>query len=245
MDSEDRKLSRRDWVLSIAEAAIAAEVVGGSAFASTPTELPPGLYEPSTDHLGHALMSNGSFRVIPPGCPTDYVRPLAGPFRPAFFSTLEFPVIRRITELLLDEHEAAQEVAAWIDLRVSSAAAVREAALQLDPLHRALAIAYSGSSHVIETETSDPAAICRAGLEWLESAARREYGGAFVALDERRQVALLESISDKHTQNPGARLFALLKGEAIRGFYTSEAGLKELDFQGNAFYARSPGCTSK
>jgi hypothetical protein len=36
--------------------------------------------------------------------------------------------------------------------------------------------------------------------------------------------------------------FKLLKAEIIRGFYTSQAGLKEVDYKGNGFYAKSPGC---
>jgi hypothetical protein len=31
----------------------------------------------------------------------------------------------------------------------------------------------------------------------------------------------------------------------VRGFYTSQVGLKELDSKGNAFYARSLGCDNK
>jgi Gluconate 2-dehydrogenase subunit 3 len=246
MDSENGKLNRRDWVLSIAEAAIAIGVADRAAVASTPVGLPPGLYEPSTDDLGHALMSAQPFRMIPPGCPTDYIRPSGAPFRPLFFSTQDFAVIRRITELLLGDREIAQEVASWIDLRVASAAAVREAALHLDPLHRTLAVAYYGRAQVSESESADPPAICQAGLDWLKSAARRDYGDGFLTLDEGRQLALLGLISDEHTRdadaNPGARMFTFLKREAIHGFYTSQAGLKELDFKGNAFYARSPGC---
>ena len=144
---------------------------------------------------------------------------------------------------------AAQEVAAWIDLRVSSAAGVREAALHLDPLYRALAIAYFGSAHVIELETSDPATICREGLDWIAATARSQHAEEFLSLDQNRQLALLHSISDERAatqnENPGTRFFAFLKSETIRGFYTSHAGLQELDFKGNAFYARSPGCDSK
>jgi hypothetical protein len=62
--------------------------------------------------------------------------------------------------------------------------------------------------------------------------------------NEQRQILTLVSDegSDKHIEHPGTRFFKLMKSEAIRGFYTSRIGLTELDFKGNAFYARSPGC---
>lgn len=235
MDSHDNDVSRRHLLL----VTLAAGFANKSQASTNASELPPGLYEPSTDHLGHALASTTPFRVFPPGCPTDYVSPAIGPFKPLFFSESDFAIIRRVVQLLLDDESAAQVVAAWIDLQVSSAAEVREAALHLDPLHRALAVAYLGSSHVIEVETSDPATICREGLEWIANTAE-----GFLSLDRERQLALLHSIETR-SQGPGTQFWAFLKTEAIRGFYTSQAGLKELDFKGNAFYARSPGCDSR
>jgi hypothetical protein len=49
--------------------------------------------------------------------------------------------------------------------------------------------------------------------------------------------------ADRQSENAGTRLFDFLKFEIIKGFYTSQVGLKELDYKGNAFYARSPGCS--
>ncbi len=215
--------------------------------------LPPGVYAPSTDHLGHALMSAERFHPIPQGCPTDYVRPARGPFAPLYFSASEFPVIRRVTQLLLGEVSedagASQEVAEWIDLRVASAGGVREAAARVDPLYRALAIAYFGSARVTHLETDDPAKICREGLQWFTGMAHQRYSGEFLSFGIDQQIAMLDSIgdqrADKQREDAGTRFFAFLKAETIRGYYTSRAGLKELDFKGNAFYARSPGCGGK
>jgi hypothetical protein len=206
-------------------------------------QLPPGLYGPSSDHLGHALMSAEQFHPIPPGCPTDYVRPRSGAFEPLFFNASEFPIVRRLTELLLGEMAPglSQEITEWIDLRVASSRGVRRAERRLQPLHRSLAASYYGAARTGAEETLDPANICRAGLAWLPP--------DFLSREATRQVALLDTVSDQpadqRLQNPGTRLFDYLKAEAIRGFYTSKTGLKELDFKGNAFYARSPGCDSK
>lgn len=247
--------TRRTWLVTISQAAVglgvAGSVQGHTENAATAAVLPPGVYQPSTDGLSHALMSAEQYHPIPPGCPTDYVLPANGPFELLFFSAAEFPVIRRLTQLLLgdvsDDPGMSQEVAEWVDLRVSSADGVHQAALDVDPLYRALAAAYFGQAEHVPAAAS--ARVCREGLEWIFSAARAQHSKEFMSLEVERQIAILHSIGDerpdKQNENPGTRFFAFLKPEVIRGFYTSRAGLKELDFKGNAFYARSPGCPSK
>jgi hypothetical protein len=188
-------------------------------------------------------MSADPFHSIPPACPTDYLRPPKRDFQPRFFSASEFPVIRRLAELLVGEVTPGlhQEIAEWIDLQVASSEGIRRAEHGLQALDRSLAIAFYGSSKVDDANTKDPARVCRAGLGWLPA--------DFLSLNNARQLSLVDSISDERrdlqSENPGTQLFAYLKAETIRGLYTSKAGLKELDFKGNAFYARSPGCGSK
>lgn len=41
------------------------------------------------------------------------------------------------------------------------------------------------------------------------------------------------------------KLYDLARTEAIRGYYTTAEGLKELDYRGNAYYGDSPGCAPK
>lgn len=221
-------MNRRDWMITaIAAVGLPAESLSAETDANPKPPLPPGLYLPSTDHLTYALMNGGQFQ--------------AG--APQFFSSSEFAIIRRIAGLILGEEapgDASEDAAAWIDLHVSHAAGVRAAALRLDPLHHALAIGYYGAPAIHENESYDPQGICREGLAWLAGK------GNFLSLDTAGQVAILDSISDarpdKHIEDAGTRFFALIKSEIVRGFYTSRAGLKELDFKGNGFYASSPGC---
>ena len=240
--------------MAIGQATIGVAVAGGiEADTGETAALPPGVYRPSRDHLSHALMSAEQFHPIPPGSPTDYVRPSHSPFKPLFFSEAEFTAVRRLTQLLLDEttenNAVAEEVAQWIDLRVSSADSVRHAAAGLDPLHHDLAVAFYGSARVQQLENWNPANTCREGLAWLADSVQKQHSKGFLLLQPEQQIALLEAISDgrpdKHDQNAGTRLFDFLKAELVRGFYTSRVGLKELDFRGNAFYARSPGCNSQ
>lgn len=250
--------TRREWVVTIGQSALGLSVAWraqGRANASTlnlSESLPAGVYLPSTDHLSHALMSADRYRPIPAGCPTDYVRPSAGPYEPLFFSRSEFPVIQRLTQLLLGEASdgsaVTQEVTEWIDLVVSRADRVRQAEAGLDPLYRALAVAYFGPGEERGRRT-DSAKACRDGLRWLRDEAHARYSREFLELTAEQQKAILHSASDERpnprSENGGTRLFAFLKAETANGFYTSRTGLAELSFKGNAFYARSPGCQSQ
>ncbi|HVX66867.1 MAG TPA: gluconate 2-dehydrogenase subunit 3 family protein [Bryobacteraceae bacterium] len=220
---ESDATTRRAWLLRLGEfttlagfAGVPGEALPAPAQAS---QLPPGLYEPSLDHLVHmrALQGRGP---VP-----------AGPYQPQFFSPPEFQTVTRLVELILGDPapapETIAEVAAWIDLTVSQSAAVRRAAQALSPAHRTLAVHYEGKAHVEEFETQDLAAICREGLKRL---------AGFNGLDRPRQLELLSSLAE----DP---FFALIKAETIRGYYTSREGLAELDYKGNSFYAESPGCS--
>lgn len=193
-------MTRREWLLAIGEGA----VLAGFSGAEPAEPLPPGLYGPSRDHLGHALMNR------------DLVVPLPARFQPRFFTEEQFAVVRRTLAAILGDgvaREVIEEIARWVDLTVSEAAAVREAALKLSPAHRAVAVHYHGAGPMIELETADPQKVCRDGLAGADA-----------------QITT------------GTPLFEFLKTKAIEGYYTSRAGLLELDYKGNAFYAVSPGC---
>ncbi len=265
------ELTRREWFARVGKAAALVSLgappgAGGTAPPVPPSmpedarALPPGLYVASNDHLSHALTSDAQFHPIPPGTETDYARPAAAPFEAQFFSKDEFEVVRRIVELVLGEtaeksspgaqgdggRSISAEVAEWIDLAAFSAGAAREAARRLAPEHRALAIAYYGSKAVEEIENSDPEKTYREGIKWLTEESERRFGKGFLALTVEQQTELLKSASDdrpdKGLENAGTRFFHLIKMEVVRGFYTSRAGLNELGYKGNTFYAESPGC---
>ena len=261
-------LSRRDWLLNFGSAVILTGFAGmpgelqQTEHTST-TALPPGLYTPSIDHVTHALNQDGPFFSIPPGSETQFVRPRSGPFIPQVFSSEEFAVIRRLVELILGEdlrtapaQQAAgapesihDEVAEWIDLVVFSAPDVRRAARGLTREQRALAVAYfTAEEPVHELETFEPERICKEGLAWLQQETERRSFRTFLTIPPAVQLVLLFSISDSRpdpaVSNAGTRFFAFLKAEAVRGYYTSRLGLKELSYTGNSFYGQSPGCGS-
>ncbi len=259
-------LSRRDWLLNFGSAVILSGFAGmpgesqqtEHAFA---TALPPGLYTPSMDHVTHALNHDGPFFPIPPGAETQFVRPRSGPFLPQAFSSEQFTVIRRLVELILGEdlktapaqpEAGAPEilydgVAEWIDLVVLSGPGVRAAARNLTPEQRALAVAYfTTEGPVHELETFEPERICKEGLAWLQQEAEHTSFRTFLKVPPAMQLELVTSISDSRpdpaASNAGTRFFDFLKAEAIRGYYTSRLGLKELNYTGDSFYSQSPGC---
>ncbi len=262
MNQDDKKpaerardeLTRRDWLLRLGEFTALAGVAGlappmalslGLPEQQAAAALPPGLYEPSPKHLIHALSAR-ALPAIPPGSETDYVQPRQGPYRPQFFSPDEFQVVTRLVEILLGKVDpgALAEGVEWVDLRFQSAAGVRQAARRLDPLHRALAVAYYGEAHVVELETSDPQAVARGGLAALQEQAQK-LGRPFLELAASQQTQLVREMSRQPRETPLRRFYDRLRREAIHGYYTARAGLKELDYKGNAYHARCPGCETK
>jgi len=222
--------------------------------------LPPGLYDASADHLTHVLMRDQRFVPPPPGSETEYAVPHPQPYSPIFFSAEEFPVVRRLVWLTLNgsfeqpaqsppvSTETVEEVAEWIDLVVSQSQSVRQAAQSLSAQHRTLAVRYYGAEEVQQLETSDPQKTWKEGLAWLHEHSSRFSSSGFLSLSEAQQSDLLSSVeksTNAPSQAPGPQLYLLLKRQVIEGYYTSQAGLKELDYQGNAFHGESPGCPDK
>lgn len=142
-------------------------------------------------------------------------------YRPLFFTAPEFAMTERLTDIIIptDNVPGAREagVSEFIDLMVS-----RDPDLQQD---------------------------FRTGLSWLNSHSQTNSGQAFLSLNPDRQVTLLESLAYKNKFRPGEergrKFFGLIREYTVMGFYTSEIGLKELDFPGLKFYAESPACPHK
>jgi len=250
------EVTRRQWMLILGRLAaiagfsgiapdIAAALPGVEGLGNR--ALPPGLYYPSPDHLSHALGDLDSTHTIPPDSQTEFVKPSSRPFRPQFFSDEEFKTVTRVIEILLGKvgPGALLQVIQWLDLYLYSAAGVREAALNLDPLHRALAVAYYSESAVRELETADPQTQVRSGLSALQKLSMEQFGHRFLALDESEQIKLITMISSAKPESPLRKLFELVRTEAVRGYYTSAEGLKELDYKGNWYYAVCPACEQK
>jgi hypothetical protein len=245
------ELTRRQWLLRLGEVGVLAGVSGlvpdvfGSVLDNEEKSLnlPPGLYEPSADAMVHALGNHGLV-IPPPGSETEYAMRNSSLFEPRFFSREEFKIVTRVTEILLGNVDAValSEAVQWIDLWFHSTQGVREAALRLDPLHRTLAVAYYGEAEVRELEEVDHAATAREGLAALHKVSADQYGKNFIELNADQQSELLHAAAKRAEKDSLRRFLETLRGEAIPGYFTSAAGLKELDYKGNAYNPESPGC---
>jgi gluconate 2-dehydrogenase gamma chain len=139
-------------------------------------------------------------------------------YRPLFFGASEYTLVERLTDIIIprDATPGALDagVAEFIDLMVS-----RDSELQRD---------------------------FRAGLTWLNTRSVKAQGKQFLLLLPARQVELLEPLAYKAKfrtgEEPGREFFQLLREYTVMGFYTSEIGLKELDYPGLKFYGASPSC---
>jgi hypothetical protein len=217
--------TRRQWLLQLGGGAVLA---GWSGIDLSAAELPPGVYEASRDHLGHALAGH----PVAPGGDTELVQIRTGTFQPAFFEPDQYRQLLQLTSIVLGETPDAaivHEIAEWIDLTVSDAAAVRAAARALSPPHRALAIHFYGAESVRKLEEFDAQKVVRDGFAWINA-------------NPLSQVELNEIIAGSKSSHPAAPFLLYLKERVIDGFYTSRAGLDELGYRGNAFYASPPGC---
>jgi gluconate 2-dehydrogenase gamma chain len=153
------------------------------------------------------------------GSPLAQIKPAV--YRPVFFSAPEYALIERLTDLFIpaDGTPGARDagVSEFVDLMVS-----RDPQLQQN---------------------------FRAGLSWLNKRSHEIGGKAFMLLNSDQQTALLESLAYRKKfragDEAGQKFFDLLREYTVMGFYTSEIGLKELDYPGLEFYAESPTCPHK
>lgn len=139
-------------------------------------------------------------------------------YRPIFFNPSEYATVERLADIIIptDATPGASQagVAEFIDLMVS-----RDAHLQPE---------------------------FRSGLRWLESRSQERFGASFLEMKPDQQTVLLQSLAYKKNIRPGnergCHFFKLVREYTVMGFYTSEVGLKELDYPGLKFYAESPAC---
>jgi gluconate 2-dehydrogenase gamma chain len=143
-------------------------------------------------------------------------------YLPLFFCEQEYALLERLTDIIIpsDATPGAREagVSEFIDLMVS-----RDATLQQK---------------------------FRTGLMWLNAySSSRRNGKTFLTLAPDQQVVLLEPLAYKKKYRPGLErgrdFFELVREYTVMGFYTTEIGLKELDFPGLRFYSESPACPHK
>lgn len=77
----------------------------------------------------------------------------------------------------------------------------------------------------------------RGGLQWLDQQCLKRYNNVFVNCSSKQQIELVDMIAypwkAKEEVSQGARFFSLMRNLTATGFYTSQIGLKDLNYLGN------------
>ncbi len=77
----------------------------------------------------------------------------------------------------------------------------------------------------------------RGGLRWLDMHCLKQYEKAFKDCDAKQQIAIVDEIAYPQKAKPevkqGVAFFNLMRDLVATGFYTSEIGVKDIDYKGN------------
>lgn len=77
----------------------------------------------------------------------------------------------------------------------------------------------------------------RGGLKWMDVQCQKRYGNVFIKCSDKQHLELIDKIAypDKVTpeMKQGAAFFSLMRNLTASGFFTSEMGVKDIDYAGN------------
>ena len=164
--------------------------------------------------LGLALMATGAVDRLG----AEEVHALAAqgrgagtPYTPKSFTPVEFRTLERLTDLIIPVENGAPGAvaagcAAWIDL--------------------------------ISSENDQLKKIYKDGFAWVDAAMKTRGAGSFADATPGQQTALLDQIAYRRNQSPelapGIEFFAWVRRMTVDAFYTSEIGIKDIDYRGNS-----------
>jgi gluconate 2-dehydrogenase gamma chain len=141
----------------------------------------------------------------------------AGGFKPQTFTEAQFRALERLADLIVPvENGAPGALAAgapaWIDMMCS--------------------------------ENDTLKSIYTRGFTWLEQEMKKRTGVDFVTATAAQQTALIDVIAYRRNQspelNPGIEFFSWVRRMTVDAFYTSEIGIKDIDYRGNSPQASYP-----
>lgn len=139
-----------------------------------------------------------------------------GVYKPQLFTAHEYKTIQRLAELIVPADG------------VSVSALDAGACEFIDYL----------SSH-----SKELAAKFTGGISWLDHAMNERYQAGFAAAKPDQQIAMLDKIAYRKTiaespeLAPGVEFFRWARMLVVDGFYTSKAGIKDVNYQGNGAMA--------
>ncbi len=145
----------------------------------------------------------------------------AGDYRPKFFSARQYQTLSALCDAIIpaDEH---------------SGGAVQAGAPEFIDL--------------LTSENKDYQLILGGGMMRLDSLCGDRFGGAYLACspEQKREVldliAYRKNVATDPSLSQGVEFFAFLRRLTSDGFYTSEIGIKDLQYIGNTYLREFPGC---
>jgi gluconate 2-dehydrogenase gamma chain len=165
--------------------------------------------------LGLALMAAGALDRIAAqevhAIVIGEAQAAAGPYLPKSFTPAEFQTLERLTDLIIPVENGAPGAvaagcAAWIDL--------------------------------ISSENDQLKKIYKDGFAWVDATMKPLGATSFVEATPAQQTALLDQIAYRRNQSPelapGIEFFNWVRRMTVDAFYTSEIGIKDIDYRGNS-----------
>jgi gluconate 2-dehydrogenase subunit 3-like protein len=143
-----------------------------------------------------------------------------GAYAPKTFSAAQFRTLERLTDLIIPVENGAPGAlaagaAAWIDM--------------------------------ISSENDELKASYAKGFAWLDGAMQGRGAADFVSASPAQQTELLDLIAYRRNASaelsPGIEFFTLVRRMTVDAFYTSEIGIKDIDYRGNSAMASYPAPT--
>jgi gluconate 2-dehydrogenase gamma chain len=135
----------------------------------------------------------------------------SGAYRPKTFTEAEFRTLEGLTDLIIPVENGkpgavAAGCAAWIDM--------------------------------ISSENDQLKKIYKDGFGWIDGAMKTRGAASFVSATPEQQTALLDVIAYQRNQSPevaaGITFFSWVRRMTVDAFYTSEIGIKDIDYRGNS-----------
>lgn len=184
------------------------------------------------------------FRQWSFACPADPSHvPVAPPpdanYKPLFFSPDQFRLVEHMAEMIIpaDDAPGAKEagVAEFIDFVVANRVAVSP---RCEIRSTADAI----------RQGDDAQQRFLAGIEWINTRSKSEFGKVFFDCTTEEQTNLLQELAYKAKFKPttesGREFFELIRDYTVVGYYTSKVGLESLGYPGlRTVWPKMPGCT--
>jgi gluconate 2-dehydrogenase gamma chain len=77
----------------------------------------------------------------------------------------------------------------------------------------------------------------RGGLRWLDVESLKRFDKSFAAITDKQRIEIVDDIAfpgkAKPAMKQGVAFFTLMRNLTATGFYTSETGVKDIDYKGN------------